>query len=139
MRLSSLASARSAYYDRNATATYSTYVAGVVPHTYTVRWTFTCAAGKKAIMEAATITIAVQGVATVNGSRESFIRVTNPSQATMLYGVLTTNTGGALTFVASPTQPTFYAADTITGNTYDSSTGGTTYFDVNGKFTSYDA
>jgi len=140
MKVSSFAVARPAYYDRNATATYSTYnSSGIAPHTYTVRWTYTVPAGKKAIMETATILISTQVVATVNGSREAYIRVTSPSSATIIYLGNTTNTALAFTFIAAPTQPTFYAADAITGNTFDSGTGGQVYYDINGKFTAYDA
>ena len=140
MKITSYAVARPAYYDRNAVATYSTYNAGsITPHTYTARWTYTVAAGKKAIMEFATILISTQTVASVNGSREGYLRVTSPSSATLLYLVHTSNTASSLGFIVYPTQPTFYAADAITGNTFDNSTGGTVYFDINGKFTAYDS
>lgn len=140
MRVSSYAVARPAYYDRNAVATYSTYTSsGIAPHTYTVRWTYTVAAGKKAIMEFATILLSTQTPATVNGSREGYLRVISPATASLLYVVHTSNTSGSISIVINPTQPTFYAADSITGNTFDSGTGGTVYYDMSGKFTAYDA
>ena len=140
MRLSSLAAARPAYYDRNATSQLSVYLATVAPHANTTRWTVTVASGKKLQVEALTIRTIRSAVATVAGSYTAEIDIvsgaTTMISSTHRYSDNTLNA----TYSSNPyTAFTLYAGEQAQAFTEDLSTGGTVQFAVNLKGTLYDA
>jgi hypothetical protein len=140
MKLASLSGARAQYYDRNAASVLNVYSATVAPHTTTTRWSYTVASGKKLLVE--------------NLSQRA-IRLTAATSA-QTYGSEVHLTVGALVYVVQQVRVyvstlslftmqvdhmalTLYASETISGVTYDDSTGGTVLYQVAMKGTLYDA
>lgn len=136
MRISSYAVARPAYYDRNATSSYASYDAPVGPHGNTTRWTITVAVGKKLLVEQATTQVYRTTAATVVmgcGSQIWYVgQIFQTSSSS-------SNSVGLLDKTNLMTGVTLYAGETMYGNTYDGSTGGTVTFTVNYKGTLFDA
>ena len=140
MRLSSLASARPAYYDRNATSSLQSYNGSVAPHSATTRWTVTIATGRKAIIEQSTVTYTRLTAATTLGLAENSIQITSgatTAYATVIYQY--NNAVYANGVQATGAMPTLYAGETLACTTYDQSTGGTVFYHASSKLTLYDA
>lgn len=141
MRVSSLGVARPAYYDRNAVGTRQRYVGTVGPHGGTSRWSATIAAGKKAFVEQMAIRIVAVTTATTAGYALAYMDLYDATNSTTgAWAQITTSTTALpYTFFASPTIPTLYAGETITVTSSDSSTGGTVFYVLDAKYTTFDA
>lgn len=141
MRLSSLSSARPAYYDRNATTGVFAYdAANIAPHALTTRWTTTVATGKKAFVESGTARVIRQTAATLAGQTNVQIIVTSGAVQIDLFNIFTySNTTNVPLTAFVPTQVTIYAGETLAATTADSSTGGLLYIGMFGKITTFDA
>ena len=140
MKLGSLASARPAYYDRNAASVLQTYSATPGPHGYTTRWTYTVAAGKKLIVEASSITMGRSTIATVAGQYYTQISTFVGADSQLIgWTASVDNTVGLPNFVQMATQATIYAAEVVSCATQDPSTGGTVNFLASLKGTLFDA
>jgi hypothetical protein len=140
MKLGSLAGARAAYYDRNATSSMSAVSVTSGPHVITLRLSTTIASGKKALIEYGQTGVTRVTVATSSGEYHAFSQITISSTVNnFIIRPVTDNTAGATVSVFLPTQPTLYAGEVLTGSTYDLSTGGTVTFNFQFKLTTYDA
>lgn len=133
MKVTSYAVARPAYYDRGASGVASSYgPLAVAPHAITIRWTSTIAAGFKVLVEHTYQSSQRAVVATVAGNWGSLVITgTNTLQTT----AGTSNVTGVTATSVITGAITLYAGDTIYSQTYDSSTGGTVYFETNYKGT----
>lgn len=136
MRLSSLAAARPAYYDRNATSSYQIYGSSLTPHAATTRFTVTVASGKKQLIEAAFVNFTREIAATIVGLNYAQVTVNG---VTISQTQMTNNTVGAGNTYITTGGITAYPADVIVGTTADQSTGGQIYFNVQYRATQYDA
>lgn len=136
MKLGSLASARSAYYDRNATSTTQEYGADLAPHATTTRWTVTVGAGKKQFVEFARTSIYRTSVATVASLFEDRVRVAGIN---FLTSTSSGNTVGTFVQQTVTGTITLYAGDVIIADTYDLSTGGTVFHTIGYRATQFDA
>lgn len=139
MRLSSLAAARPAYYDRNATSVADGYFADVGPHATTVRFTRTVAAGKKLVVEFANSSVLRTTVAAPVGTYVAYINVQSTTGLRLTDIFSRDNTLYFSTRQATPASVTIYAGEQYTGETYDLSTGGTITYLHQIKGTQYDA
>ena len=140
MRLSSLAAARPAYYDRNATSVLQSYAAIIAPAGYTIRWTYTCPTGKKAVAEAISVRLWRQTAATTLGTAYGEIRtVVGTDYQINTFVLVYDNSLTTSYFNACPTQATLYAGEQLTAATNDTTTGGTIAYVMAAKLTQYDA
>lgn len=141
MRLSSLASARPNYYDRNAVSGVAVYsAASIAPHAETVRWTVTVATGKKAFIEITRMMAFRVTAATAAGTAGYVSRVTSgASYMDILYEAHINNTVGYEAKDIAPSGVTIYAGETLDGRTYDGSTGGAYNYLTGCKYTTFDA
>ena len=142
MRVGSLAAARPAYYDRNATSQTITYSAVVAPHADTLRATYTTPAGKKAYVEAAAVYIRCETAPTIAGRNVGVVRITDVS-ANLIdiarIDKLSKTVASNSYAVTSTTMPTIYAGETMTIRTIDFSTGGSVDYVIGAKVTQFDA
>ena len=140
MRVSSYAVARPAYYDRNASSTIGAYVFTVAPHANVVRWTVTVASGKKLLIEGGICTHWAITAPSVAAARFGLIRVNNGSNDFDVAFAMGISATLNLQFSDKATTiATVYAGETVAGTTGDASTGGTVFFDVGIKGTTFDA
>lgn len=136
MRVASLGVARPAYYDRNATASTSSYSGNPAPAADVTRWSVTVASGKKILVES---------------SYCSVTRTTAPTTGGLYYSTvfcsgIVINSISDTSTVVGTTQSrivtgmiTAYPGDVMYGLTSDLSTGGTVFFNVQYKGTQFDA
>ena len=141
MKLGSLASARSAYYDRNAVSVVQNYSAILAPHTQTTRWTTTVAAGRKMNVELANVRVVTITAATVKGIYcYASIYIVSGSVTFSLCDLLhPSNTVNAPVYFQMSGVPTLYAGETLYAVTSDDSTGGTVQYLAAAKATDYAA
>jgi len=141
MRVGSFAVARPAYYDRNATSTLQSYGADLAPHTTTTRFTTTVAAGTKLIVEVAQAFTMTTSAATTAGRGFSQVQVTSGGTSVDLARVdqIQLSTSQAATQQLIPLSLTVYAGETVTGVTFNGSTGGTLFHVAAFKGTTYSA
>lgn len=140
MRLSSLASARPAYYDRNATTTVLSTGITVAPHSQTTRVTSTIAAGKKAYIEYVYGMMIRVTAATTAGFMQITPRFTSGGTSAILAQVITVT--NSLTTAETKTITgtiTLYGGEVFDINSQDQSTGGTVYYEIAAKLTNFDA
>ena len=141
MKITSYAVARPSYYDRNASSIMPSFAGVLSPTGATTRYTYTVAAGKKALIETSTAYIGRVSVASTSGYFFSDTRITLASGA---YVILIRpnqidNTVGPAYFASSTGTTTLYAGETVSAETTDSSTGGTVAFLLASKGTLFDA
>lgn len=141
MRVSSYAVARPAYYDRNASSIMPSYASFNSPHAATIRYTYTVASGKKALIETSTSYISRYQAATISGYYAADTRITLASGSYMILHrpVVIDNTLGPAYFGSSTGAVTLYAGETISAETSDGSTGGTVTMILAAKGTLFDA
>ena len=140
MKVTSYAVARPAYYDRGASSIVQNYSASVAPHGNTVRWTTTCAAGKKINIELVNVRIVQDTVATVKVANYCAVYITSGVTTFSLADLLNpSNTVGLPVYFQMSGVPTLYAGESAAAATGDGSTGGTSQYLVAMKATSYDA
>ena len=140
MRLSSLAAARPAYYDRNATSFSQAYNANLAPHANTVRWTYTLASGKKLLVESASAYAFRTAAATVNSYGWGLVTTYDGTNFSNILPMVINLTSLAAVDRAYITQSvTVYAGQQILAATWDNATGGTITWDIDAKGTIYDA
>ena len=141
MRLSSLASARPAYYDRNAIGGRQRYSNTVGPHAQTTRWTVTVAAGKKCFVEQAAVRISTSTLPTggglVGAGVDTYDGTTYTTTAYSQFTSSTTTLQYGLN--VCPTIPTVYAGESVLAYTVDLGTGGTVQYVADTKYTIFDA
>ena len=135
MRLSSLASARPVYYDRNPTITLGSYYASVAPHVTTTRWTITNTAAQKAYCDAASIAMVRDSAAATAGI--SFAQVSQVSPVTLVFmysavlGTTAQQSMGGSIFIPQ--------GGSLFGQTVDNSTGGTITYSLMAHVVQFDA
>ena len=140
MKLGSLAAARPALYDRNATSQINSGTYNVGPHALTTRITVTVATGKKLLLETLNYTVARLTAATLVGEYQAYWQVTSgANSAYLVSSPLYSNTVALIDRVQLATQTTIYVGETLTMATYDGSTGGTVSYGGNLKGTIFDA
>ena len=140
MKVTSYAVARPAYYDRNASSTIGAYVATVAAHGNVVRWTVTVASGKKLLIEGGLCTHWQVTAPTTAGARFGLIRITSGTDIFDLAFANAQSSTLNLQFSdKANTIATVYAAENVAGTTGDASTGGTVFYDVGIKGTTFDA
>lgn len=140
MRLSSLAAARPAYYDRNASSFSAAYAATVAPHANTTRWTYTVASGKKLLVESAAAYAIRTAAATVNSYGWGLVTTYDGTNYTNILPMVINLTALAAVDRAYMGQSvTVYAGQQILGATWDTATGGTIQWEIDAKGTIYDA
>jgi hypothetical protein len=140
MRVSSLGVARPAYYDRNGQSIVNLYYAGAAPHAITTRWTYTVGAGKKLLVESQSTRLVRYVAATAAGQYHAEIGVSSGVSGTLTCQAHSID--NAITnqyFVAATTQVTIFAGESVSGSTYDTSTGGNVEYYVSFKGTLFDA
>lgn len=137
MRLSSLASARPVYYDRNPVTTYGTYYATVAPHGSTTRWTITNSASKKIYIDAGAISIERESAATTSGLIQIVIQ--SPPGLSIVSMFFNNGTYGASNNLSMGGSIYVAPGDTISANTQDNSTGGTVLYSVAAHGVQFDA
>lgn len=140
MKITSYAVARPAYYDRNASSTIGAYVAVAAAHGNVTRWTITVASGKKLLIEGGICTHWQSTAPTVAAGRFALIRIT--SGATDFDLAFSNAQSSTLNLQFSDkvsTIVTLYAAEAVHGTTGDASTGGTVFYDLAIKGTTFDA
>lgn len=139
MKITSYAVARPAYYDRGATSFSGGYDAVLAPHADTNRVSVTVAAGQKVILEGVNMSTQRVTVATViqvvgfysNVTSTAGFRITDISTNNNLANIRERQ------FVA--TNVTIYVGETFTANTVDTSTGGSVYYIIQYKGTTFSA
>ena len=141
MKVSSFAVARPAYYDRNASSIMPNYSGVISPTGATTRYTYTVAAGKKALLEVSTAFISRVTAASSSGQFFSDTRITLANSDYLILHTphQTDNTLLAPYFASSAAAVTLYAGETISSQTTDNSTGGTILFILASKGTLFDA
>ena len=140
MKITSYAVARPAYYDRTAVAATGAYYNTVGPHATTVRITYTTPAGKKALLEVATLELIRSVAATVAGNLDLQMLINSGGTDVRAGHVATnTNTVGTLFQDKLYGAPTIYAGETCSGTSSDGSTGGTVTYAITNKITQFDA
>lgn len=141
MKLGSLASARPAYWDRNPTERADTYENTLAPHSYTTRFTYTVAAGKKAFVDTAFCATIRGTVATVAGDVLSKIALTPISATTvpLIRANQYANTYGEKTYQNLGGSILVLAGGVLIGQTYDSSTGGQCAYNLSYHLVEFDA
>ena len=141
MRLSSLASARPAFYDRNSTSSLSVYNADVAPHAETSRVSVTVAAGKKHTVEALTLQVLRTSAGSVIGyaAGRAYIYPSGVSQSKLAECFLYNNTAYQEKIQIYSPGITLYPGDNIALASLDTTTGGTVTYLLVYKATIYDA
>ena len=142
MRLSSLASARPAYYDRNATSGSIAYQGtSIAPHADTQRATVTLASGKRAFLEATSL-IYIRATAATAATFVYASASLIPSGGTGVGYLLVpqiNNTVGTVSNISLGGSLTIGAGDVLSLYTSDTSTGGTYNYYLAIKYTQFDA
>ena len=140
MRVGSLASARPAYYDRNAAAQTNEYYGGVSPHAQTTRYTYTAPSGKKGVLEYGYVLLERTVAATVAGTVFGLVACQSGGITVRIpFFSTTTNTVGVVGSIHLPCAVTIYAGEQVQGITFDNSTLGTIYYTIQSKLTVFDA
>ncbi len=141
MKVTSYAVARPAYYDRNATSAFGIYNALILPAAPTIRITSTVASGKKLQLEAVGCTIVVETTASFAGRNLASMAISDGSATADLVRVDATNpnTVGAFRQDVKGIVLTLFAGEIIQGTSYDGSTGGSQYFGLYFKGSTFDA
>ena len=140
MRVASLGVARPAYYDRNATSLFQSYLAQIAPHATTTRYTYTVSAGKKVYLEHVGSRVLRTSAAAPVGQFGIEQQVTDGTKQILLserYSL--DNTVNLVQDDIRVLGCTIYAGETVSGVTLDSSTGGLVQYWVSIKGTLYDA
>lgn len=141
MKLGSLAAARPAFYDRNATGYIINYSNSLAPHAETNRITVTVAAGKKHSAEVFGTQILRDTAATLASyaAIRAYINPSGGSITKLVDTFISTNTVYVTDRLLYTTPITLYAGDQLLLQTYDSSTGGTCTYNLVYKATIFDA
>jgi hypothetical protein len=143
MRLSNAqAVARPVYYDRNQIPRLNSFsISGAAPHGSTQRWLYTVPAGKKAFIEWLQLsTHRDTAAAPVAPSQVWFTLVLASGPAAIF--MLLEHADNTLQLQRHAEQTSFglmVAGDQMSGNTVDTSTGGTQTYNLVGKLTEFDA
>lgn len=130
------------YYDRNASSGYVAFASeNIAPHAGLVRSTSTIASGKKALVDATSITITRQTVATVNGMVVVYAAWTPSGGSATVYQLnnIFQNTVGASVQVAHGGSIALFPGDAISLTTGDASTGGTIAYFIYARYITFDA
>ena len=141
MKIGSLAAARSAFYDRNATSGLADYAgSSIAPHALTTRWTITCAASKKINLEFMRASVKRDTAATTLATVYVVGRVTSgASTGDIVYIMVQDNTLTFRTDQIVPSGVTLYAGESVAAQTLDNCTGGTMSYSISSKYTIFDA
>jgi len=115
-------SPRAMWYDRNSTFIRKTWNGLVGPHAAVTRWTYTVPTGKKTFIGLMSLTMLRETAATTAGEALCYIRI--QTQIVLCIGLFNAAVDTNRTVAASG-EALLNASETIDGQTYDSSTGGT--------------
>ena len=137
MRLSSLASARPTYYDRNAIAVSGGYYGSVGPHGPTTRWTITNTASQKMYVDAGALAIIRDTAPTVSGM--AFSALQSPLNTSVLLQFFQSVTVGATANMAMGGSILIVQGGSLVGVTNDGSTGGTILYGLFAHAIQFDA
>lgn len=130
MRTGTTLSARQDWFDRNPTPRiflYASAFVGIAPAAFTQRWTYTTPAGKKFYVQSTFLTATRVTAAAPVGMCGAELQYTPSGGAatTLLQSLNLQNTIGASQSYSLGAGVVMLAGDTLTGNTFDFSTGGT--------------
>jgi len=139
MKVTSYAVARPAYYDRNAASFSGGYDATLAPHADTNRVSVTVAATQKVILEGVNMSTQRLTVATVIGLVGFYSNVASTAGFRMTDISTTNNVVNVRERQFVTLNVTIYAGESFTSNTVDSSTGGTVYYIIQYKGTTFSA
>jgi len=134
--------ARPAWYDRNPTIKEDHYWGqGVAPHAVTTRISYTCPAGKKAMIEVLQVRVRRVTAATTLGLCGAYAMLTDAVAGAkeILDAYLNDNTLNVRNEAAIGTALIMVAGNTIDLKTYDTSTVGTCDYFMSYKITEFDA
>jgi len=134
--------ARPAWHDRNPTTRADHYWGqNVAPHAVTTRLTYTCPAGKKAMVEVIMVRVRRASAATTLGTCGTYTMVTPSGGGTkeIVDAFINDNTVNARDQSAIGASLVMIAGDVLDLKTYDNSTGGTCDYFVCYKLTEFDA
>lgn len=143
-RNNSGATAREAYYDRNPlTIALSSQVAATVPHSATVRETYTVPAGRKAYLESVQCSIVRRTAATAAGRPMAYCALIPSGQGSstplQAFLDLSQNVAADRQDLTLSSSMQLGAGDRIDLATLDDSTGGTVAYFLAAKLTEFDA
>jgi len=133
--------ARPAWYDRNPVSRNGYFAGASGPHAITTRLTYTCPAGKKAILEVMQARVDREIVATTPNYAQAIFEF-EPAGGTAYYllaaRILTNNVGDKERAELGGNL-TMYPGDVLRGRTVDVSTGGQCAYQLSYKLTEFDA
>lgn len=133
---------RPAWYDRNPASKADIWTgAGVAPHAATTRKTYTCPAGKKAMVEVLELSVIRETAATTVGTAQAYVTIT-PSGGSAIVCIaawIRTNTVADRNDAFLGASMLLFPGDRIDLMTLDLSTGGTCAYFVCYKITEFDA
>lgn len=142
MKVGNLLASRPNWYDRNPSAFgFNSVRQAVAPAAPTQRFNYTVPANKKAIVEAGVASICRLTAAGVVGNvgADLTYAFNTGGTAYMPIAWAVNNSLGIMTRADMSLQTLMLAAETITGNDRDESTGGTCTIIISLKLTQYDA
>jgi hypothetical protein len=133
---------RPAWYDRNPSSKAQYFeTGGISPHALTERWSYTVPAGKKAMVELLQVKVERRTAATTPGQAQAYVFITPYGGSTryMLNAVIWTNGAGDKDVQTITGTLALYQGDVISGQTQDTSNGGTCYYFLSYKISEFDA
>ena len=137
MKVSSYALGRPAYYDRNPSSANPAYYGQATPHATTTRWTATNTAAQKMYIDAASITVIRATAPTVSGLY--YAAIFGPTGQPLLMVHQSVATVGNPQNIPSGGSILVLQSQSITGVTYDDSTGGVVTYGVFAHGIQFDA
>lgn len=141
MQVSTPASSRAQWYDRNPLAILNTSsLGGVAPHATTTRFTYTVPAGRKALVEVGfVLTERGTAAATAADAGAELVITVGATTAFAVDARVNSNVVGALAELFGGLNLSLLSGNSIAGQDFDASTTGTMTFVQTMKATEFDA
>jgi hypothetical protein len=134
---------RPAWYDRNAVSKAAYYINTLAPHSETVRLSYTCPTGRKAIVEFLVAKIFRTGAANTPAAAKAAWKITPAGGSAVQFLKadlwLTQNATGDKDYYQLSLNLVLCSGDKIEGVTSDDSTGGTIGYVLGYKLSEFDA
>ena len=141
MKVSSFAVARPVYYDRNSATAGQLAYGTVAPHAAATRFTYTVPAGKRCYVEVNYVELRRVTIATSAATTYAQIYSSNSdaSDTVISYTTIFDNLANTYDRTITSAVCILNAGNSLTGSTFDNSTGGTIAYTVGSKYTQFDA
>ncbi len=136
MKITSYATGRPMYYDRNATTITNGYYDAVGPHLTTTRWTITNTASQKMFVDSGSIAMARTTASTTLGTAASTIQ--SPSGSNIILTLLHSQSVGVTQNLAMGGSVYISPGGSLIGVTFDLSAGGTIQYSLFAHAVQYD-